>query len=98
MAKLTDTQQGDDSPSTKRHTGRNHKNPKPDQAKRKSTKQALIIRLLKRKNGATIEDMIKATGWQTHSVRAALTGLRKRGMTITWSQDKGVTTYRIEAD
>jgi DNA-binding transcriptional regulator PaaX len=36
------------------------------------------------------------TGWQPHSVRAALTGLRKRGLAITREKnDAGVTVYRL---
>ncbi len=46
--------------------------------------------------GATIAAMGATTGWQPHSVRAALTGLRKRGFAITRERsDAGVTVYRI---
>ena len=69
------------------------KDEKQKAAPRKGTKQALLIRLLKRKTGATIDEMIKATGWQAHSVRAALTGLRKRGIEVTRERKDGVTTY-----
>ncbi|PKP71937.1 MAG: hypothetical protein CVT83_02500 [Alphaproteobacteria bacterium HGW-Alphaproteobacteria-5] len=38
-----------------------------------------IVRLLQRAKGATIDDLTKATGWQAHSVRGAISGqLRKR--------------------
>jgi hypothetical protein len=47
-------------------------------AVRPKTKQALLIDLLKRKNGATIDDAIKATGWQPHSVRGAISGTLKK--------------------
>lgn len=63
---------------------------------RPGTKQADLIALLERPEGATIEQMMVTTGWQAHSVRAALSGFRKRGITI--SRDKntgGVTVYRI---
>ncbi|MCH9052434.1 MAG: DUF3489 domain-containing protein [Proteobacteria bacterium] len=61
-------------------------------------KAGTILALLSRPKGARINDLQKATGWQAHSIRAAITGLRKRGITITRSQDDGVTVYRAEAD
>jgi hypothetical protein len=42
-------------------------------------KKAAIISLLQRPDGAALGDLTAATGWQVHSVRAALTGLRKEG-------------------
>jgi hypothetical protein len=52
---------------------------------RKSTKQALLIDLLKRREGATIAEIAEATGWKTHTIRGAMSGsLKKRlGLTIT---------------
>lgn len=47
-------------------------------AVRQGTKQALLIDLLKRKKGATIDDAVKATGWQPHSVRGAISGTLKK--------------------
>lgn len=49
-----------------------------------------IIRLLQRNRGATINDMVDATGWQAHSVRGAISGpLKKRhGLAITASTDE----------
>ncbi len=70
---------------------------KPGPTPRQGTKQALVIGLLARKRGATIDEMVKATGWQPHSVRAALTGLRKRGIEVTRERKDGVTTYRAGA-
>ena len=54
-------------------------------AVRRGTKQALLINLLKRKNGASIDDIVKATGWQAHSVRGAISGALKKklGLTVT---------------
>jgi hypothetical protein len=48
-----------------------------------STKQALLIDLLKRKTGATIAEVIKATGWQAHSVRGAISGTLKKKLGLT---------------
>ncbi len=54
-------------------------------AVRPGTKQALLIDLLKRKKGATIDEIVEATGWQPHSVRGAISGaLKKRfGIAVT---------------
>ncbi len=59
------------------------------------TKQATILNLLRRTEGASIGDLTSATGWQAHSVRAALTGLRKRGHDIERSVESGASRYRI---
>ena len=67
-----------------------------ERAARPATKQAALLALLQRREGATIEQMCAKTGWQAHSVRAALTGLRKRGVSITRAKnDAGVTVYRV---
>ena len=66
-----------------------------EHAIRPGTKQAHLIALLKRPEGVTIAQMCAKIGWQSHSVRAALTGLRKRGVSI--SRDKnnaGASIYR----
>jgi hypothetical protein len=49
---------------------------------RAGTKQALLVGMLSKEQGASLDDMIVATGWLPHTTRAALTGLRKRGLTI----------------
>lgn len=57
------------------------------------------IDLLRRKNGATIADVQKATGWQAHSMRGFLSGtVRKRlGLDVESESDsKGMRRYRIE--
>ncbi len=63
---------------------------------RAGTKQATLIDMLKKPNGASIAQMGAKMGWQPHSVRAALTGLRKRGVAINREKtDAGVSVYRI---
>jgi hypothetical protein len=42
----------------------------------------VVLGLLQRSEGATIEQLIGATGWLPHTTRAALTGLRKRGYSV----------------
>jgi hypothetical protein len=64
---------------------------------RAGSKLAQVIELLARNDGATIEELIAATGWLAHTTRAALTGLRKRGyaVEIDRSDDKRGSFYRI---
>ena len=61
----------------------------------RKTKQAQILCLLRRKKGATIRDLTKATAWQAHSIRAAITGLRKRGLQVERSNEDGVSRYHL---
>lgn len=56
-----------------------------------------LAKLLARKNGASIAEMMQATGWQQHSVRGALAGsLKKRGLLITSEKVDGTRRYRAE--
>ncbi len=57
-------------------------------AVRPGTKQALLIDLLKRKTGATIDEIIEATGWQAHSVRGAISGVLKKKLGLAVSSEK----------
>lgn len=61
------------------------------------SKLGKMIALLQRQDGATIAQMMKATGWQAHSVRGAMSGtIKKRlGMTITSDILGTDRTYRI---
>ncbi len=69
-------------------------------APRSGSKLARVIELPQRDHGATIDELIAATGWLAHTTRAALTGLRKRGcaVVIDRSDDKRGSFYRIQAD
>jgi Protein of unknown function (DUF3489) len=74
--------------------------PSPSEgAPRPGTKQAQIISLLSRSKGATLDDLIAATGWLPHTTRAALTGLRKKGYALAKTKrNDGKTVYRIGAE
>ena len=61
----------------------------------RDTKIGKVITLLKRKQGAALSEMVNATGWQPHTTRAALTGLKKKGYTIEREKRADVTVYRI---
>src|SRR5262245_4497551 len=63
------------------------------------TKQERMLTLLSQPAGASIQEMMHATGWQQHSVRGFLAGTVKRkfGFSLTPSKpDDGVRRYRIE--
>jgi hypothetical protein len=54
-----------------------------------------VIALLSRPNGATLNDLVAATGWQSHTTRAALTGLKKRGHSLRSEKVEGIRRYRV---
>jgi Protein of unknown function (DUF3489) len=63
---------------------------------RAGSKLARVIDLLERSEGATITNLIEATGWLPHTTRAALTGLRKRGYVVARERiEEGDSIYRI---
>ena len=65
---------------------------------RPPSKLSAIEKLLNRKSGATTAQLISATGWQAHSVRAVLSRLRKTGVVIDKTANKnGTTIYRTVA-
>jgi hypothetical protein len=66
----------------------------------RQTKQALLISLLQRPQGATIVELATATGWQNHSVRGAISfALKKKlGLVVTsLADDERGRVYRIGA-
>lgn len=66
-------------------------------AKKSGSKIEKVIVLMRRKNGASLDEMIKATGWLPHTTRAALSGLRKKGHRIVRTMDSDVSRYTIES-
>lgn len=64
--------------------------------KKTTTKAAMVTRILSREKGATLLEMSKATGWQPHSCRAFLTGLRKKGGILKEQRSDGSLAYRIQ--
>jgi hypothetical protein len=75
---------------------------------RAGTKQAEMIEMLKRPEGATVEQIAAATGWQHHTIRGAISGALKKklGLTVEATRTREVgpnqtgakgsaTTYRI---
>jgi len=54
-----------------------------------ASKANLVLELLQRPEGATITQLADATGWLPHTTRAALTGLKKKGHTVTSTKAAG---------
>ena len=79
---------------------RAEKPPKMPSAHPKPTKKAQLIALLQREPGASVSSISKKFGWQPHTTRAALTGLRKSGFEIALTKPEtgGPGTYRIVGD
>jgi len=70
----------------------------PAEPAQKQTKAALVLEMLQRPEGATLDALVEATGWLPHTTRAALTGLRKKGHTVTSEKIDGIRCYRIAAE
>ncbi|MBX9728080.1 MAG: DUF3489 domain-containing protein [Sphingopyxis sp.] len=66
------------------------------QRERAGTKAAALIELLSRKEGASLDEMTERTGWLGHTVRAAMTGLRKKGHVIGKHVSGNITVWFIE--
>ena len=63
---------------------------------RAGSKQVLLIEMLAREGGTSMDELTAATGWLPHTTRAALSGSRKKGYAITRAtREDGKTAYRI---
>ena len=65
---------------------------------RANTKQAALIAMLRRPEGADLDEIAEATNWQKHSIRGAISGALKKklGLQVTSTTDgQGRRTYRI---
>ena len=55
---------------------------------RTGTKQALVVEMLQRAEGATVDQIMEATGWQRHTVRGAFAGALKKKLGLTVNSEK----------
>jgi len=58
-------------------------------------KLGLILDRLENKKGATLAELVDATGWQKHSVHGALSRLRTRGFAMDLEAKQGRKAYRL---
>ena len=67
---------------------------------RDGTKQAQLIAMLRRKEGATIAQITEAFGWEPHTVRGAFAGALKKklGLTVTSEKIEGTRVYRLASE
>ena len=73
----------------------NHKRPKSSDAGR--SKKDRVLEMLRRPDGATISAIMKATGWQQHSIRGFFAGVvrKKLGLPLLSDKTERGRTYRI---
>jgi len=72
--------------------------PRPTPRTRENSKQATVIELLRRPEGATLAQITEATGWLAHSTRGFLAGAVKKRLGLTLTSEKpegGVRIYRV---
>ena len=81
--------------SKRRPSGRGQPRVEGMPTPRAGSKQALVIEMLGRRSGATLDALVEATGWLPHTTRAALTRLRKRGFSIERTHEGDASVYRI---
>jgi hypothetical protein len=65
---------------------------------REHSKQATVIQMLRRPEGATVKQLCEATGWQAHTVRGTFAGAFKKKLGLNLVSDKaqgGDRVYRI---
>lgn len=73
--------------------------PPAEPSGRSGSKRDLVVGLLEREEGASIQELIDVTGWLPHTTRAAVSRLRSRGRPVLKGQrEDGGTVYRILAE
>ena len=71
--------------------------PEPPSDARRPSKQDAVIAMLRRPEGATVEEVARATGWQRHTVRGVFSGTLKKklGLTLASAEEERGRVYRI---
>ena len=62
---------------------------------REGTKQAALVEMLRRTKGATIAEIVEATGWQAHTVRGAFAGALKKRLGLAVTSEKVAGKERV---
>jgi cell division septation protein DedD len=80
---------------TNPQTSATAKNTKP----KPPTKRKRLLRLISRKSGARLEDLMEQLGWQAHTVRSAISRLKPEDGTVVSDKDgKGRLRYRLTSE
>ena len=71
--------------------------PEPQSDAKRPSKQDAVIAMLRRPEGATLDEVARATGWQHHTVRGVFSGTLKKklGLTLASGQEERGRVYRI---
>src|SRR3984893_8798256 len=69
----------------------------PDPDAKRPSKQDEVIAMLRRPEGATVDEVVRATGWQRHTVRGVFSGTLKKklGLTLASAKEERGRVYRI---
>jgi hypothetical protein len=73
--------------------------PEPQSDAKRPSKQDAVIAMLRRPEGATVDEVASATGWQRHTVRGVFSGTLKKklGLTLASAKEERGRVYRIAA-
>ena len=71
--------------------------PEPPSDAKRPSKQDAVIAMLRRPEGATVDEVVGATGWQRHTVRGVFSGTLKKklGLTLTSAKEERGRVYRV---
>jgi hypothetical protein len=72
--------------------------PEPQSNVRQPSKQDEVIAMLRRPEGATVDEVARATGWQRHTVRGVFSGTLKKklGLTLASAKEERGRVYRVD--
>ena len=87
-------------PEAKKAVARDGSKAPKERGVRQGSKTETILELLKRPGGATSKELLKATGWQAHSLRGFLSGTvgKKMGLTVSSTKgEDGERSYSVKA-
>ena len=73
--------------------------PEPQSDAKRPSKQDAVIAMLRRPEGATVDEVVRATGWQRHTVRGIFSGTLKKklGLSLASVKEERGRVYRIAA-
>jgi hypothetical protein len=71
--------------------------PEPEAEAKRPSKQDAVIAMLRRREGATVDEVASATGWQRHTVRGVFSGTLKKklGLRLASAKEERGRVYRI---